>query len=148
MSMARTPDRAATAFGSSPDDTRSTSHPSRRLTASVTEVSVESVSSRESLKSRSLGALHRQIALDRGGQRRQIERLLDVIISADLQRLALVLPFVERGHHHHAHRAAERWMLFHDAANLPTVASRHHDVEQHESAPNRLEQRERFVPVV
>src|SRR5579885_66115 len=153
-SIARTPERAATAFANSPGVTRSRLQPSRRLSASATEASLESVSSSESLTtsskvdSRRLGALHGEIPLHRIQQRWKVERLLDVIVGADLQRFALVLPLVERGHHHDTNRAAQHGMLLHDAADLPAVAARHHHIEKHERGPDRLEQSERLVAVV
>jgi hypothetical protein len=38
--------------------------------------------------------------------------------------------------------------LLDEAANLPAIAARHHDVEQHERGPHLLEERERLVAVV
>src|ERR687895_1577778 len=91
---------------------------------------------------------HREVALHRSRERRQVERLLHVIVCAGLQGLTLVLPLVQGGDHDDADVAAKNWMLLDETTNLPTVATRHHHIEENERRTDLLEQRQRFVAVV
>src|SRR6185295_2412962 len=106
-----------------------TSQPSKSRTASLSSCGSMSVSRMESLitdspnRSRRLGALHLEVALDRRGKRRKIERLLDVVVGARLQRLVFVAELVERGDHDDPNRSPERGMLLHHAADFPAVAA-------------------------
>src|SRR5204863_4329348 len=72
--------------------------------------------------------------------RGQIEWFLDVVVGAHLQRFSFVIELVERGHHDHANRMTELWMLLHDTTYFPPVATRHHHVEQHNRRLHGLEE--------
>ena len=89
-----------------------------------------------------------EVALHCLGEHRQVKGLLHVIVGAELQRLAFIIPRVEGRHHDDAHLVAEQRVLLHDAAHLPAVATRHHHVEQYERRLDGLVQRECLVAVV
>src|SRR5688500_5128928 len=106
-STARAPAVVPIAAASSSGARCSTRQPSRRSAALATTSSVESVRMTELFRWTTSGGHcrpHRQVSLHGGGKRREVERLLNVIVRARLQRFLLVFHLVQRRHHDDARR--------------------------------------------
>src|SRR5688500_10011281 len=69
---------------------------------------------------------HPGVAIHSLGELRELERLLDEVVGARLDRLPLVGPIVERRDHDDSHGAAVVRVLLDLPTNLPAVAAGHH----------------------